>query len=128
MWRLLGIHFQTFIIIIITSIILEITHRPVFYLKQRFRDWILSSSSGGTYRGTIDIASLCLRKTGRWKLSRIAIVILLYHRHKPTDLIDYCHRVRPGITCGSRRSHRCSRTSVHVTLFICLHCECEFTV
>jgi hypothetical protein len=29
--------------------ILKVIHRPVFYLKQRFGDWILSPSSGGTY-------------------------------------------------------------------------------
>jgi hypothetical protein len=29
---------------------LDIIRRPVFYLKpRRFRDWILSQSSGGTY-------------------------------------------------------------------------------
>jgi hypothetical protein len=34
----------------VTITILNIIHRPVFYLKtQRFGDWILSSSSGGTY-------------------------------------------------------------------------------
>jgi hypothetical protein len=29
--------------------IMDIIHRRVFYLKQRFGDCILSSSSGGTY-------------------------------------------------------------------------------
>jgi hypothetical protein len=28
---------------------LDIIRRLVFYLKQRFGDWILSPSSGGTY-------------------------------------------------------------------------------
>jgi hypothetical protein len=37
------------IIIIIIIIILGIVHRPVLYLKQQLGDWILSSSSGGTY-------------------------------------------------------------------------------
>jgi hypothetical protein len=34
----------------LTITILDIIHRPVFYLKiQCFGNWILSSSSGGTY-------------------------------------------------------------------------------
>jgi hypothetical protein len=34
----------------VTIVILDIIHRPVFYLKtRRFGDWILSSSSSGTY-------------------------------------------------------------------------------
>jgi hypothetical protein len=32
-----------------TIIILDVIHRLVFYLKQRFGDWILSPSSDGTY-------------------------------------------------------------------------------
>jgi hypothetical protein len=39
-------------IIIITITILDIIHRPVFYLRtRRFGDWILSPSSGGTHCG-----------------------------------------------------------------------------
>jgi hypothetical protein len=33
----------------ITITILDIIYRPVFYSEQRFGDWILSPSSGGTY-------------------------------------------------------------------------------
>jgi hypothetical protein len=33
----------------ITIAILDIIHRPVFYLKQRFGDWILSPFYGGNY-------------------------------------------------------------------------------
>jgi hypothetical protein len=32
--------------------------------------------------------SLVLNKTGRWIMSRIVIVMLIYHRHKPTDSIN----------------------------------------
>jgi hypothetical protein len=28
---------------------LDIIHRPIFYLKQRCRDWILSSAAGKAY-------------------------------------------------------------------------------
>jgi hypothetical protein len=49
--------------------ILAIVHHPVFYLKtQHFRDRIFNW------------------KTGQWVLSKILIVILIYHCHKPIDL------------------------------------------
>jgi hypothetical protein len=35
---------------------------------------------GQTYR-------VALKKTGRWIVSRIVIVILIYHRHKPIDVM-----------------------------------------
>jgi hypothetical protein len=39
---------------------------------------------GQTYR-----VELCFKqKTGRWIMSRIVIVILIYHRHKPIDIIN----------------------------------------
>jgi hypothetical protein len=101
----------------LTITILDIMHRPVFYLKvRRFGDLILSPSSGYPAQvSSIERASLCVRtaigpiwvgsiwrrrqrqvsetsvlnwKTGRGIVSRIVIVILIYHRHKHVDSIN----------------------------------------
>jgi hypothetical protein len=75
------------------------------FKTQRFGDWILSPSSGGTYLGTsyINWAQLSrfhLKtkteysprnvvfkiKTG-WIISRNTIIVLIYHHHKHFDLI-----------------------------------------
>jgi hypothetical protein len=39
---------------------------------------------GQTYRVELNFKL----KTGRWIMSRIVIVILIYHRHKPIDSIN----------------------------------------
>jgi hypothetical protein len=85
--------------IIIT--ILDIIHRPFFYLRTlRFADGIISSSSGGiTQLDRIEGASLCLwireresglrnvvfinTKTGSWIVLEIVMVISIYLSHKP---------------------------------------------
>jgi hypothetical protein len=97
----------------ITITILDIIPRSVLYLKQAF--WILNSvpvfrwrlswaqqielvclletgpnwvRSTWRWRQNAVSETLCLkRRTGRWIMSRIVIVILIYHRHKPIDSI-----------------------------------------
>jgi hypothetical protein len=49
----------------VTITILDIIHRPVFYLKQRLGDWILSPSSGWKYSVGSNRSSLCLRTESR---------------------------------------------------------------
>jgi hypothetical protein len=55
----------------ITIIILDIIHRHVVLKTRRFGDWNLSC-----------------KKTGRWIMYRIVIVILIYHRHRPIESIN----------------------------------------
>jgi hypothetical protein len=50
--------------------ILDIIHRPVFHLKQRFGDWILSPSSGGLFQ-SID---LCLSSETGAQTNRFPIL------------------------------------------------------
>jgi hypothetical protein len=59
----------------------------LFFKTQRFRDWILSPSSGKTYSfGPVDRASPYLR-SGRWIMSRCIIFLLMCHRRKRLDLL-----------------------------------------
>jgi hypothetical protein len=60
---------------IVTITILVVIHRLFFYLNtRRFGDWSLFSSLSGTY--------------STYYLSKIMIVILIYHHHKPIDSIN----------------------------------------
>jgi hypothetical protein len=90
----------------ITSTILDINHRPVFYLKQNVSETVfcLRLQVELTQLGPTDRSSLCFRpnwvgscrrrrrdkvfetfcfkyNAGQWLISRIAIVILIHHRH-----------------------------------------------
>jgi hypothetical protein len=74
-------------IIAITN--LNIISHPVFYLKYNI------SETGFCLRLKVERTQNPLsetpcfkQKTGRWIMSRIVIVMLIYHRHKPIDSIN----------------------------------------
>jgi hypothetical protein len=75
----------------ITITILDIIQRPAFYLKHDVSetDFCLRLEAKPTQKDSTEWASLYLRlETGRWIMSRFMIVILIYHRHKPIDIIN----------------------------------------
>jgi hypothetical protein len=77
MWKLWTLYSH------ITIAVLEMVSRPVIYLKHCVSETGFSSS-GGSYSVELSFNL----NTTRWVMSRIVIVILIYHRHKPIDSIN----------------------------------------
>jgi hypothetical protein len=57
--------------------ILDIIHRPVLYLNTMF-----------LRLNSVSETSCFKQKTERWIMSRIVLIILIYHRHKSIDSIN----------------------------------------
>jgi hypothetical protein len=70
---------------ITTIIVLDITHRLVFYLKTQ----LSGTGFGLCLEESAQMGHLRIEteSSQRWTVSKIVIVILLYHHHKPMELI-----------------------------------------
>jgi hypothetical protein len=75
----------------ITITIVDIIHRRFFCLKYNF----LGTGSVSVFKWNllrwaqyIDLIPVSGPETEGWMVSRIVVVILIYHRHKPADIIS----------------------------------------
>jgi hypothetical protein len=75
---------------IVIVILIYHSHKPIHSINllgsQRRRN-VIPVRYGQTYK-TYRVELSFKQKTGRWIMSRIVIVILIYHSHKPIDSIN----------------------------------------
>jgi hypothetical protein len=101
----------------ITITSLDIIHRPIFYLKHNISEtgFCPRFQEETTQMGPVYRASLCLRR------QRLMIVILIYLRHKPIDLIYSWFENYPRLTFG------CSRLTLEGSLELTIPVSLAYT-